>query len=187
MNFTDTLGIILEDESQAASKMKHASELVQRLDLAKQLVVNIKHKLMTLRNQINAELAMQIRRTMPALHVGLDHGMCKVGYKTKSLLLTPDLERGIWNVKSPDYKFASKFQKSNMRDLLIGQDTNALIQAIIMYFTEHFKTLGEDIIGNGTLLIEGKHSNLSDLVRYREKGCVKIITRRDRAECLQNV
>lgn len=186
MNFIDTLDIILEDDNQAASKMKQASELVGRLDMAKQLVVNIKHKLLILRNQINAELAMQIRRTMPALHVGLDHGMCKVGYKTKSLLLTPDLERGIWNVKSPDSKFASKFQKVNIRDMLIGQDTNALINAIVNYFTEHFKTLGEDITGNGVLLIEGKRSQLSDLVKYKDSNNTRIITRRDRAECLHN-
>lgn len=184
MNFIDTLDIILEDDNQAASKMKQASELVGRLDMAKQLVANIKHKLMILRNQINAELAMQIRRTMPALHVGLDHGMCKVGYKTKSLLLTPDLERGIWNVKSPDSKFANKFQKVNIRDMLIGQDTNALISAIVSYFTEHFKTLGEDITGNGVLLIEGKKSQLSDLARYKDSCSTRIITRRDRAECL---
>jgi len=186
MKFTDTLEILLEDENHTAPKMQQAAQLVQRLDTAKQLVVTIKHQLMQLRNQINAELAMQIRRTMPALHVGLDHGMCKVGYKTKSLLLTPDLERGIWTVKSPDGRFATKFHRSYIRDMLIGPDTEQLISAIVKHFTDHFKTIGEDLIGNGLLLIEGKHSQLADLVKYRQNGCNNFITRRSR-ECIQNV
>lgn len=189
MKFVEALDIILEDDDQTASKMQQAAELVQRLETAKRIVVNIKHQLIQLRSQINAELAMQIRRTMPSLHVGLDHGMCKIGYKTKSLLLTPDLERGIWNVKSSDPKFASKFTKSHIRQLLIGNNTDELIHALVKHFNDHFKTLGEDLIGNGKLLIEGKSCQLSDLVQYRQNGCTfetPIITRRNK-QCFQNV
>jgi hypothetical protein len=166
MKFADTLDIILEDSSEITTMLGQADLLIDRLNNARRIISDTKYQLSVLKSQINADLAMRLRKAMPALNVGLNHGMCKVGYKTKHLLLTPDLEKGVWKVKSADTNFAQRFQKSKLRLLFMDQDTTLLINSIIEYFTNHYKSLGESLAGQGILLIENKISNLSDLVDY---------------------
>jgi hypothetical protein len=167
IDFDATLNILLEDANVDWQPMAQAQELVQQLGDAKRKLTQIKHQLSMVKNQIIADLAMQIRRHSPALNVGLDHGYCKVGYKTKHLLLTPDLINGVWKVKASDANFANKFQKARLRDLFLDSSIEVLIQSISDYFLEHYKTL-EEGTGCGILLIEGKISYLADLVRYRD-------------------
>lgn len=188
MEFSDTLDFILEESQNPWQPLQHAMELVRKLDIAKQMVSDLQHRLMSMKNKINAELALTIRRRMPALNVGLDKtGSCKVGYKTKNLVFSPDIEKGIWCVQSPDNRFLSRFQKGKRHDLVIGSEITPLIDAIVAYFTEHYKSLGEDIVGVGTILIEGRIGTLSDLVQWREGRIEKPLnSRATRQQCLVN-
>lgn len=188
MEFSDTLDVILEESQNPWRPLQDAMELVRKLDMAKQYVADLQHQLLSMKNKINADLALHIRRKMPALNVGLDkNGSCKVGYKSKSLLFTPDIEKGIWSVQSSDHRFLNKFQKMRRRDLIIGSEITPLIEAVIAYFTGHYKSLGEDIVGVGIILVEGKIGTLSDLVKWKEGHTIPLNSRMMKQKCLTNV
>jgi len=188
LEFADTLNLVLDESHNPRQPLQHAMELVRKLDIAKQMVADLQHRLLSMKNKINAELALAIRRRMPALNVGLDKtGSCKVGYKTKNLVFSPDIERGIWHVQSPDNRFLNRFQKGKRHDLVIGSELTPLIDAVVAYFTEHYKSLGENIVGIGTILIEGRMGTLSDLVQWREGQIEKPLNSRStRQKCLVN-
>lgn len=184
LEFSDTLNIILEESSGRWPPVQRAMDLVRKLDIAKQMVLDLQHQLLSMRNRINADLALSIRRRMPALNVGLDKtGSCKVGYKSKSLLFSPDIEKGVWQVQSSDNRFLSHFLKSKRSYLVIGAEILPLIDAVVAYFTEYYKSLGENIDGVGLILIEGRIGTLSDLVQWRE-GQTPLNSRSARHKCL---
>lgn len=170
MEFATTLDMILsEGETSHTTPLETAMQLVRKLDSAKQLVLDLQHQLMSTKNRMNADLALAIKRQMPALNVGIDkNGCCKIGYKTKHLLFSPDLDNRIWTAQSPDLRFANKFNKRRRRDLLMNHDMQSLLDAITHHFADHYRSLGEDLIGNGLIMVEGKIGSLADLVRWRE-------------------
>lgn len=170
MEFATTLDMILsEGETSHTTPLETAMQLVRKLDSAKQLVLDLQHQLMSTKNRMNADLALAIKRQMPALNVGIDkNGCCKIGYKTKHLLFSPDLDNRIWTAQSPDLRFANKFNKRRRRDLLMNHDMQSLLDAITHHFVDHYRSLGEDLIGNGLIMVEGKIGSLADLVRWRE-------------------
>lgn len=170
MGIIDALEVILEEDTGGVlTSIETAMHIVKDLESTKRRVLDLKYQLKSMKNRINAELAMKIRLSMPALNVSIDNqGQCKVGYKSKHLILSPDIERGFWKVKSADYRFSNKFEKLRRRDLFIGADINSLINALTEYFTDYYKSLNEDIVGDGLMLIEGKLSSLKDLVNYKE-------------------
>lgn len=170
LSFSNTLDVILEESDNSWQPLNAANELVEKLHVARQNVINIQHKLLNLKSKVNADLALTIRRIVPSLNVSLDKsGGCKIGYKSKSLTFNPDFEKGIWLINSPDPRFLRKFQRSRQHDLFIGSDIVPLITAIAEYFTEYYKSLNEDINGTGLLLIEGKISTLSDLAKLKNQ------------------
>lgn len=186
LEFSNTLDIILAEETSQWRPLQQAMELVRKLDIAKQMVLDLQHRLLSMKNRINADLALNIRRRMPALNVGLDkNGFCKVGYKTKHLLFSPDIEKGIWNVESSDNRFLSHFLKSKRSSLVIGAEISPLIEAVVAYFTNHYKSLGEDIDGVGAILIDGRIGTLSNLVQWKD-GQIQLNSRSTRQRCLVN-
>lgn len=185
MIFADSLDIILTESNKGWRPMDSAIELMRRLDSAKQLVADIQHQLLSLRNRMNADLVLSIKRHMPALNVGLDkNGECKVGYKSKSLVFTPNIEQGVWVVTSSDDRFKNRFSKSKRKTLVISPNIDHLIEAIADFFSEHYKSLGEDIIGNGIIMVEGKISSLRDIVEWRDR-CLTLKSRKMRQNVLQ--
>lgn len=189
LDFSETLDIILEESQNPWQPLNRAMELVRKLDIAKQMVLDLQHQLMSMKNKVNADLALNIRRKMPSLNVGLDkNGSCKVGYKSKHLIFSPDIEKGIWCVQSSDDRFANRFQKLKRHDLIIGADATPLINAIVGYFTSHYKSLDEELTGIGVILVEGRISTMADLVRWREGYTEKKLlnSRAVRQQCLVN-
>jgi hypothetical protein len=179
------LNLIFEDSSSPMSHVgSSAYELVERLRNARQLVADIEHQLGTIKHRMCAELALGIRRAQPGIHVALDKNGCKIGYKTKMLLLNPDVENEIWTVTSKNRRFLHEFLKANRRHLLIGQDPTILINAIVSHFIAYFRTLHESIGGTGIILVEERRGTLVDIINWRdaevEKSSQPIMSRQRR-------
>lgn len=166
-----SLDIILEETHPSGSEPYGlASGLVQQLQDARQKVLDIEHKLSTIKRKISADLAIDLRRTQPSLNVALDKTGCKVGYKTKMLHFTPDIENAIWRVTSSNQRFLREFLNAHRKSTLIGDDLSVLVNAIVSYFTAYYRTLHENLTGTGLLFVEDKKGSLFELVAWRDES-----------------
>jgi hypothetical protein len=165
--FSRNLNMLFEDQL-GDNPLDVARELKSKLEAARQEVDNLESQLKIVTQRLNGDLALGIRRGNPALSVGVNTDGCKVGYKTKHLLLNPDVDRGVWSVKSPCGRFLGKFTKSYSPYTVLGPDLEDMIQSVLGHFTGHYKTLGEEIEGNGVILVEGKKATLLELAQWRD-------------------
>jgi hypothetical protein len=174
-----SLDIILEDSPPDASHpFVSAHQLVEQLRDARQNVLDLEHKLNTIKNRMSADLALSIRRAQPGLSVALDKNGCKVGYKTKLLQFIPDIESGIWKVISPNRRFLREFLNQHRRVTLMMPDMTQLVTSIVSYFAAYYRTLQEDIIGNGQLLIDDRRGTLVELVEWRDNNTCPLVKSR---------
>lgn len=167
-----SLNIILEDTPSPDGwhPLDSALDLVRQLQDAQQLVADIQHKLSSLRTRMAGDLALAIRRTKPGLNVAVDKNGCKVGYKTKYLQFIPEVEQGIWRVVSPNRRFLREFMQANRRACLLVPDMSILIGAIAEYFSAYYRTLGEEVLGTGILMVEERQATLLDLAKWRNEA-----------------
>lgn len=173
-DLSQTLDIILEEESPPEyNATASANEIAKQLEIAQRKVIELQNKLSIAHNKMCAELALDVRRKMPGLNVSVDRGNCKIGYRMKHLVLRPDSRSGIWKIKSSDDRFAKRFMKYYGTNTAISPSLDSLVDAIITYFKEHYKSLGEDIIGTGVILIEGRKSSITNLVVWHESQTTK--------------
>jgi len=167
MSFTDQLSFILEDNaSRCNQNLDDAYEILRQIDQASQHIIILQNQLRILKRKINSELAINIRKKHPGLNVAVNPKQCKIGYKTKHLSFYPDIEKGLWSISSDDSQFMNRFKKQYRRNIVISPEIDDLVSSIITFFIGHYKSLGEDIIGQGKIIIEDKMANLSDLVSY---------------------
>lgn len=177
-SFAQTLKVVLsEDKPVTANLAVAAKTIVSALEAARQKVKDLEHQLNTVHSRLSAELALSIRRTDPALNVSVTRDGCKVGYKTKHLLLVPNLPRGVWDVKSSDPQFSRIFFRYNSSTTVIDNDTTKLAASVTDFFRNHYKSLGEDIVGTGIVLIDNLKGTLSGLVTWREQFDVPLNSR----------
>ena len=162
-NIADMLDIILEDGSPTNESVNAAISIVQEIEDAKRTIHSLESKLDILRSKMCAELGLAIRKQMPAMNISVNREGCKVGYKTKHLLLQPDPQKRLWIVKSKDPRFSRRFMSRHSSKTVLSRSYEQLIDAILTHFREHYKTLGEEIEGTGIILVESKVSNLSGL------------------------
>ncbi len=168
MNLKQNLDIILEDSQQEKWHPFEAAEgLLRELDTAKQRISDIEYQLNNIKRRMSADLALSIRRTKPGLNIALDKHGCKVGYKTKYLQFIPDVEQGMWKVLSANRRFEREFLNLYRRSTLMIADLSPIVSAIIDYFTNHYRTLGESILGTGILLLEDRKTTLVDIAQWR--------------------
>jgi len=145
----------------------------KELEKTRYKLMNLEHKLKTMHHKLNCELAMQFRKEYPSLNINIFRNNCKVGYKSRHLLLKPDFKKQFWLVDSADPTFANKFKKSARSVLCLSTPIADLISKIAEYFRLAYKSLGEDISDHeGLLIIEGKQSNLIQLVEYARSSNV---------------
>lgn len=169
-NFAQTLETVLvESEPVSANLAATAKTIVGALDAARLKVRELEQQLDIVHRRLSAELALTVRRLIPSLNVGLNKNGCKIGYKTKHLLFVPDVSRGVWNVKSSDPQFASTFFRHNSTRTVLSSELSQLAEAIALFFRNHYKSLGEDIIGTGVVMVDDERGTLSDLVIWRQK------------------
>jgi|3_EtaG_2_1085321.scaffolds.fasta_scaffold00090_16 hypothetical protein len=167
--FSRNLNALFEDP-RGMNPLDAARELKNKLAAARQEVDNLENQLKIVTQRMNGDLALGIRRQNPALNVGVNSDGCKVGYKTKHMIITPDVEKGVWSTKSPDGRFLGKFTKQYSPYTVLNPDIGDLISSVLGHFTGHFKTLGEEITGNGVILVEGKCCTLLELAQWRDSN-----------------
>ncbi len=179
------LDVILEEETTTEQRwelLDTATQLHQTLQQTQQQISDISYKLVAIKNKMNADLAVSIRRAQPALNVSVDKNFCKVGYKTKLFNFTPDIDGGVWKVSSPNRRFLHEFLKAHRRDLFLTSDLSILITAIISYFSAYYRTLGEDIVGTGLLLVDGNRTSLCGVLEWANEDRTPLRSRR-KAKC----
>ena len=166
MSFADQLSLILEERPLQQSPLDSAIEILHQLEVTNQRVVDLQHRLNSVKQRMNGNLALGIRRNNPGLNVAISLKGCKIGYRSKSLLLEPDVAKGVWVVTGEDPRFVGRFKRQFSRNTILLPDINNIVSAITDYFTGHYKSLGEDILGTGVILIEGKKVSLCELTEY---------------------
>ena len=167
MSFTDQLSFILEnDQPRCSRNLDDAYEILRQIDRANQHIIILQNQLRILKRKINSELAINIRKKHPGLNVAVNPKLCKIGYKTKYLSFYPDIEKGLWSISSDDGKFMNRFKKQYRRNIVISPEMDDLVSSIITFFINHYKSLGEDIVGSGKIIIEEKIGSLTDLATY---------------------
>lgn len=170
MRFSDQLSFILEEQTtQCGGLLETATDIAHQIESTKQYLSDLKRQLAMVSRKVNANLATIIRRENPSLNVSVTAEGCKIGYKSKNLVFYPDVFRGIWTIDSHDEKFLNRFKRQHRRSTILEPDINSLSSAIIQYFTLYYKSLNEEIVGQGTTLVDGKSVSLRELVEYREK------------------
>lgn len=168
MSFADQLSLILEERPLQRNPLDAATEILHQLDIANQQIVDLQHRLNSIKQRMNGDLALGVRRNHPGLNVAISPKGCKIGYRSKSLLFDPDVAKGVWVVTGEDPRFLGRFQRQFGRNTVLLPDIGNLVSAVTEYFTGHYKSLGEDIVGTGVVLIEGRKSSLRELTRYGE-------------------
>lgn len=177
MSFTDQLSLILEDNSSRCSQnLNDAYEILREIDRANQHIIILQNKLRLLKRRINGELAINIRKRHPGLNVAVNPKQCKIGYKSKHLSFYPDIEKGLWSISSDDIKFINRFKKQYRRNIVISPEMDDLVSSIITFFINHYKSLGEEIVGSGKIIIEDKNVCLTDLVLYSNSDDIIMAT-----------
>jgi hypothetical protein len=165
----ETLNLILEDQAPTENwgLLQDALDVHNELEQAKLNVQNLMHQLHRMRQKMCVDLAYRIRKFNPSYNVNVDKNGCKIGYRRKVLHFKPDIQRGMWIITSKDGSFASEFRRANKQLLLISPYISQLIQAIDAFFKAHYKTLHEEIVGEGTIIINEQMSTLADLIKER--------------------
>jgi hypothetical protein len=147
MGFQNKLTRILTEDTLALdtpvpdNALTSVRELAKELAEAKQNVADLERRYTQAYERLGNQLACQVRQSQPRLDVGFRNGHCSIGYCTKSLVMRPDLESGVWTVNSPDKAFARRFHKRHGSITGLDGELGTLVQAIVQYFTDHYSTL----------------------------------------------
>ena len=180
MHFSEALTILLNEPETQCDSLSTAKSIMLKLRKAQNEVDHLKSQLKCLKRKMNADLAFNVKRHVPALNVGVNRlDGCKIGYKDRCMSFDSDIENNMWNLSSPDIMIVRKFKDTHGDDLPMEPNINNILKMICNFFTDHFESVGESVVGVGTLLIEGKIGSLKDLVSYRDSAIpvVKIQSR----------
>lgn len=162
MSFEDRLNLILQDTKKTGN-LDNAYEVYRSIDKAKQNLLKLQHEFNSIKKRINCELAVDVRKCHPGLNVSVNRKGCKVGYKNKNMCFDPDMAKGVWIISGSDPNFVRRFKRRHVKDTLLSQDFGPLADLISSFFVNHYKSLGEDIVGSGAVLLEDKAVNLVDI------------------------
>jgi hypothetical protein len=95
--------------------------------------------------QLNAMLAVEIRKRMPMLAIRLASGKCHVSYKSKSITVKPDVYRNRWDIDPND--MGRGFMRAHADVLPLQEDLGPIAVSVIEYFTSQYRTL-QKVSGN---------------------------------------
>lgn len=176
MSFKEQLSLILENNtSRCSQNLDDAYEILRQIDRANQHIQVLQNQLRSLKKKINSELALGIRKQHPGLNVAVNPKLCKIGYKSKFLSFYPDIEKGLWSISSDDPKFMNRYKKQYRRNIVIQPEMGDLVSSIIDFFINHYKSLGEEIIGAGKIIVEDKICSLAELVSYGQTETKSVV------------
>lgn len=162
------LDLILENETTQVddNPYQNAMSISTELDVARRKVADLERQLIYATDRLCGGLAMGVRKHRPGLNASIGNGCCKIGYKSKHLAVRPDITGKVWLIDSTDPTFARRFSKQHGPRTALDSNIDPLAQAIAMFFGTHYRSLGEDIIGRGLILIDNKRVSIETLVEY---------------------
>jgi len=176
--FHTSLDVLFEEsDPRGMSPVEKARAIRIQLNAARQEVSNLESQLKIVTQRMNGDLALGIRRERPSLNVGISRDGCKVGYKTKKFIISPDIHKGVWKITSPHERFLRQFNNKYATHTLLNPNLEDFISSIVLHFTNHFKTLGEDLCGTGVIMVEGKRSNLVGLANWKYDNTPRLPSR----------
>ena len=88
---------------------------------------------------MNADLAVAVRNLVPKINANLTGGKCTITYRSRSLELHPDIDKGKWVVGGGET--GKTFQHQYMGFLTLTTDPSELAEAVADYFVGNYKTL----------------------------------------------
>lgn len=114
---------------------------------------------------LNAHLAMAVKKVKPSLNISMESSGCKIGYKSKFVTFTPNPTTGVWDVTAPAKlsSFVNGLKRYGAEVLSLTTDLQTTATAVGTWFSSHYKTLGEELQGIGTILIEGREVSALEL------------------------
>lgn len=127
------------ESTKASSHLEAAQSANSALREAEASLDGLKQNLAQAVESINADLAVAVRNLVPKINANLTGGKCTITYRSRSLDLQPDVNRGKWAVGSGET--GKTFQHQYMQFLTLTDDPSDLAEAIADYFVGNYKTL----------------------------------------------
>lgn len=158
------LDVVLES-ADYGSLVGECERLCGELDDLRVRAQEVKLRIASLGVKLCARLGVEVRKKFPKLYVHINRGSIRVGYRSKFLLLRPDVAGHVWDVDG-DGKFVRGFLNDYRKYLLLYSDMGLLVDAIGSHFGSSFKTLGEDEVVGCQVFVEGVESSLTGVVRW---------------------
>lgn len=115
----------------AASEVKEAESVAR----------NARQALNDAVETLNSQLALEIRKRMSKLQVNLGGGKCNVRFKSKAVTVWPDVMSKKWQIDPND--MGRSFVRGFSHALPMQDDLSSIAEAIVEYFTGHYKSLGD--------------------------------------------
>lgn len=165
LNLDNVLSVILE-ESDHTELVSACDSLCQEVSSLKDKISEVKVKLKSMRVRLCAELALLLRKKYPQLSVAVDKKGTKVGYKQKTIYISPDIEGKIWGFKSSDPQITKIFNSKYRKYLILTGSIADLADALGSSFAIKYKSIKEGADSAGVLLVDGKRAQLTDLVNW---------------------
>lgn len=167
INLDSALSVILE-ETDHSGLVAACDNLCQEVTDLKDKISEIKARLKSMKVRLCAELALLLRKKYPQLNVAVDKKGTKVGYKLKTLYISPDIEGRIWGFKSSDPQITKIFNSKYRKYLILSGSISDLADALGSSFAIKYKSIKEQQGDSGVLLVEGKRCHLTDLVKWAD-------------------
>jgi hypothetical protein len=124
-------------------------------------------------NKACGDLALKIRHKLSGLNVSLNRFGCTVGYKHKTLTFKPNLLDQVWVVTGNNQPFTSAFI-AKYSPLMRLSNISEISDAVAQYFKNYYRSLNEDINGDGMILVEGSSKSVSEMLVWRSSISLKI-------------
>ncbi len=124
-------------------------------------------------NKLCGELALKIRTHLSGLNINLNKYGCTIGYRHKTLTFKPNLLNNVWVVTGNHSQFVQNFM-AKYSPLMSIQNVDKISQAIAEYFKNYYRSLNEEINGNGLILLEGINKSTSDIAMWKSSLTFKL-------------
>lgn len=125
--------------SNSGSHLENAKNANASLREAEATLDGLRQDLAHAIESMNADLAVAVRNLVPKINTTLNGGKCTITYRSRSLDMCPDVDRGKWTVGSSET--GKTFQHQYLGFLQLTDDPSELAEAIADYFVGNYKTL----------------------------------------------
>lgn len=161
----NVLGIVLESADYGAL-LGECERICDEYDDMQLKLGQLNARVANLKVKLCARLAIEIRKSYPKLYVSINDKGVRIGYKSKFLMLRPDINGKVWDIQSNNAHFERGFINNYRKYLLLHSKLGDLVDAIGHYFESVYKSLGEEMVDDGYCVVEGAESSLVGIVNW---------------------